>query len=156
MSFTLPLKSLPNPIPEHWQTNAIDEKNVLITVLEPLSVKTNSARKMAVSSAGQLPSGFDPLSTYNSRYHPKGLALTVFAAADAINALGIEWEKVKTAVNPDQIAVYASSLLGQMDGNGFGGVLQSRLKSKRVSSKQLALGFNSMPCLLYTSPSPRD
>ena len=145
ISFTLPLKSLPNPTPENWQIEPIDERNVRIIVAGGLSVKTDSIRKMAVSSAGQLPSGFDPANTYNSRYHPKGLALTVLAAADAINALGIEWEQVKKSVNPDQIAVYASSLLGQMDGNGFGGVLQSRLKAKRVSSKQLALGFNSMP-----------
>ena len=145
ISFMLPLKNLPNPTPENWQVESIDERNVRVILVGELSVKINSTRKMAVSSAGQLPSGFDPASTYNSRYHPKGLALTVLAAADAINALGIEWEQVKKSVNPDQIAVYASSLLGQMDGNGFAGVLQSRLKAKRVSSKQLALGFNSMP-----------
>ncbi len=145
ISFELPTRHLPTDIPESWQITKINERKVKVTVSGEVPGKVDSFRKMAVSSAGQLPSGFDPSETYNSRYHPRGLALTVFAAADAINSLGIDWETVKNSISPDQIAVYASSLLGQMDDNGFGGVLQSRLKAKRVSSKQLALGFNSMP-----------
>lgn len=145
LSFEMSLRNMPESLPENWQVTPISERKVKITITGGLSAKIASTRKMAVSSAGQLPNGFDPANTYNSRYHPRGLALTVFAAADAINALGLDWEVVKNSVSPDQIAVYASSLLGQMDGDGFGGMLQSRLKAKRVSSKQLALGFNSMP-----------
>ena len=145
LSFEMSVRNMPEALPENWQVTPIDERKVKITIAGALSAKIDATRKTAVSSAGQLPSGFDPAATYNSRYHPRGLALTVFAAADAINALGIDWDTVKKSVSPDQIAVYASSLLGQMDGDGFGGMLQSRLKAKRVSSKQLALGFNSMP-----------
>jgi len=43
------------------------------------------------------------------------------------------------------VAVYASSFGGQVDENGIGGLFKARLKSKRISSKQLALGLNSMP-----------
>ncbi len=145
LSFEMSLRNMPESVPEHWQITPISERKVKITIKGGLSANIESTRKMAVSSAGQLPSGFDPANTYSSRYHPRGLTMTVFAAADAINALGLDWEVVKNSVSPDQIAVYASSLLGQIDGDGFGGVLQSRLKAKRVSSKQLALGFNSMP-----------
>ena len=145
ISFELPIRHLPAELPESWEVTKLNDRKVKVSVSSEMQGKVYSFRKMAVSSAGQLPSGFDPADTYNSRYHPRGLALTVFAAADAINSLGIDWAVVKNAISPDQIAVYASSLLGQMDGNGFGGVLQSRLKAKRVSSKQLALGFNSMP-----------
>jgi len=35
--------------------------------------------------------------------------------------------------------------MSQMDENGFGGLLQSRLKGGRVSTKQCPLGLNSMP-----------
>ena len=145
LSFEMSLRNMPASLPENWQVTPISDRKVKITIAGELSAKIESTRKMAVSTAGQLPSGFDPASTYNSRYHPRGLAMTVFAAADAINSLGIDWEIVKNSVSPDEISVYASSLLGQMDGDGFAGVLQSRLKAKRVSSKQLALGFNSMP-----------
>ena len=145
ITFELPKRHLPAKLPENWQVDSISDRRVRITVQGGISAKINSARRLAVSSAGQIPSGFNPADTYNSRYHPRGLSLTVLAAADAINALGIDWQVVKDAISPDQIAVYACSLLGQMDENGFGGVMQSRLKAKRVSSKQLALGFNSMP-----------
>ena len=144
VSFEIAKRYLPKQLPKSWHVADVNTRKVQVTVSDGLSTMIESYRKVEVSSAGQLPSGFDPASLYNSRYHPRGLSLTVMAAADAINSLGIEWSKVKKAISPDEIAVYASSLLGQMDENGFGGVLQSRLKSKRVSSKQLALGFNSM------------
>ncbi|MGH1427308.1 MAG: beta-ketoacyl synthase [Arenicella sp.] len=143
--FELAKRHLPSTLPENWRIHEVSDRRVQVVITDGFSGKVQTFRKMAVSSAGQLPTGFDPAATYNSRYHPRGLTLTVLAAADAINALGVPWDNVVAAISPDEMAVYASSLLGQMDDNGFGGVLQSRLKSKRVSSKQLALGFNSMP-----------
>jgi acetoacetyl-[acyl-carrier protein] synthase len=35
--------------------------------------------------------------------------------------------------------------MGQLDQAGFGGMLQARLQGRKVSSKQLPLGFNEMP-----------
>lgn len=145
ISFELAKRHLPQHLPDSWQVVEINDRRVEVTIIGEVSSMLESFRKMDVSSAGQLPTGFDPASLYNSRYHPRGLSLTVMAAADAINALGIEWETVMNAISPDEIAIYASSLLGQIDNNGLGGVLQSRLKAKRISSKQLALGLNSMP-----------
>src|SRR5690606_24081589 len=45
----------------------------------------------------------------------------------------------------DEVAVYAGSVMSQLDENGFGGLMQSRLKGGRVTAKQLALGLNTMP-----------
>ena len=102
-------------------------------------------RAIEVNSAGQLPTGFDPQKLYNSRNHPRGLQMTVFAASDAINALGLPWPELKRRLPPDRISVYAGSGLGQLDYPGFGGLLQARLLGRRVSSKQMALGYAEMP-----------
>lgn len=145
ISFEFSKRKLPETLPDNWLVEELDSRKVKITVKGQLPVKIETTRKSEVSSAGQIPSGFVPANLYNSRYHPRGLTMTVFAAADAINSLGIEWQQVMNAIRPDEIAVYASSIAGQIDENGLGGVLQSSLKAKRVSSKQLALGLNSMP-----------
>ena len=71
--------------------------------------------------------------------------MAVVAATDALRSTGIEWSTILEHVAPDEVAVYASSIMSQLDENGFGGLMQSRLKGGRVSAKQLALGLNSMP-----------
>ncbi len=43
------------------------------------------------------------------------------------------------------MAVFSGSIMSQLDENGYGGLMQSRLKGGRVTAKQLPLGFNSMP-----------
>jgi acetoacetyl-[acyl-carrier protein] synthase len=73
------------------------------------------------------------------------LQLTVFTASDAINSMGIDWEIVQRNVAADQIAVYAGSGMGQLDYNGYGGMMQARLLGKKVTSKQLPLGYAEMP-----------
>ena len=143
--FELPKRKLPVSIPESWSITEIDEKRVRVTVNDILSLKVKTSRAMAVQSAGQIPRGFDPATLYNSRYHPRGLQFTVVAAADAVNSIGVPWEKVVNAIAPDEMAVYASSSISQLDENGFGGMLQARLNAKRLSSKQVALGMNNMP-----------
>ncbi len=143
--FQMSKRKLPQPLPENWSIEEKDEKNVIVSVEGDLAVKMETSRKLDVSSAGQLPSGFEPADCYKSRFHPRGLQLTILAAADAINALGVDWQTVMNSIAPDELAVYASSCASQVDDNGFGGLLQARLRSSRVSSKQLALGLNSMP-----------
>ena len=98
-----------------------------------------------MQSAGILPTGFEPGDHYNSRFHPRGLQMAILGASDAINSIGIEWSDVMKKVKPDEVAVYAVSGLGQVDDYGMGGYLQARLRSNRPTSKQLALGMNSMP-----------
>ncbi|MCG8415774.1 MAG: beta-ketoacyl synthase, partial [Pseudomonadales bacterium] len=144
-SFTLRKKQLPSPVPDNWQVTAgVDGNHVTITT-DSLSAMLPAARESEVKSAGQLPTGFDPASTYSSRNHPRALQMTVFGASDAIQALGIDWETLKQLVPPDQISVYAGSCLSQLDYNGNGGMLQARLLGKKVTSKQLPLGLNEMP-----------
>lgn len=146
LQFEMRRKDLPSPLPAGWTVNDAQSKGqVSVSASENLEIVLKSARETAVHSAGQLPSGFDPAQLYPARNHPRGLQLTVFAASDAINSMGIDWEVVKQKVAADQIAVYAGSGMGQLDYNGSGGMLQARLLGKKVSSKQLALGYAEMP-----------
>lgn len=143
--FTIKRRDLPNPIPENWQVSTLDDKNVEVEITGELSVKMQNYREFDVHSAGMLPTGFRPSEKYNSRFHPKGLQMAILGASDAINSIGIEWDAIMTHLDPDDVAVYASSGLGQTDEFGVGGYMQARLQSGRPSSKQMALGLNSMP-----------
>jgi acetoacetyl-[acyl-carrier protein] synthase len=144
--FQMRQKDLPSPLPVGWQVSEADgEGKVNVQANESFEVALKCSRETAVHSAGQLPSGFDPAELYPARNHPRGLQLTVFAASDAINSMGIDWEVVKQNVAADQIAVYAGSGMGQLDYNGYGGMMQARLLGKKVTSKQLPLGYAEMP-----------
>jgi len=96
------------------------------------------------SAAGQLPSGFDPASLYPARQHPKALQMTVFGMGDALGQLGINWKSVMDKISPDEVAVFSGAAIGQLDSYGFGGLMQSRIKGSRASSKNLALGLVEM------------
>ncbi len=143
--FTIARRELPNPIPANWQVETLDDKSVKVVIGGGVSLKMESFREFDVQSAGILPTGFNPADEYNSRFHPKGLQLAIIGASDAINSMGISWEDMMSKVNPDEVAVFASSGLGQTDDYGVGGYMQARLKSSRPTSKQMALGLNSMP-----------
>ncbi|PUA26926.1 MAG: beta-ketoacyl synthase [Cellvibrio sp. 79] len=143
--FELRKRDLPEPVPSDWQVEDVDGDRVRIATFTPLEVKFDSYRDIPVKSAGQLPRGFNPGSLYNSHYHPRALQLAVVGASDAIQSVGIKWQTIMAAVQPDQVGVYASNVMSQMDENGFGGLLQSRLKGGRVSAKQCPLGLNTMP-----------
>tara|TARA_B110000858_G_scaffold49124_1_gene56636 strand:- start:9767 stop:11686 length:1920 start_codon:yes stop_codon:yes gene_type:complete len=146
LEFTLRKKDLPTPLPTGWNVSTADsEGRVRISTEENFDVSLKCSRETPVHSAGQLPSGFDPAALYPARNHPRGLQLTVFAASDAINSMGIDWETVKQNVTADQIAVYAGSGMSQLDYNGYGGMMQARLLGKKVTSKQLPLGYAEMP-----------
>ena len=147
VEFLLRRKHLPDPLPAGWQVIESSEHGdkVQVQVNENLDVLLTSHRQSGVNAAGQLPSGFNPESLYPSRNHPRALQMTVFGASDAINSLGINWQSVRDSVAADQIAVYAGSCFGQLDYNGFGGLLQARLLGKKPTSKQLPLGYAEMP-----------
>jgi acetoacetyl-[acyl-carrier protein] synthase len=110
-----------------------------------MEVKMESFRALEYQAAGVLPTGFEPAEHYNSRFHPRGLQMAVIGASDAINSMGIAWQTVLDSVDPDEVATYACSGLGQTDENGMAGYMQARLRSERATSKQMALGLNSMP-----------
>jgi acetoacetyl-[acyl-carrier protein] synthase len=145
ITFEMKARDLPEPIPAEWDIETLDNGLVRVKLSGDLSVKMDSYRALPVKSAGQLPSGFDPAALYNAHFHPRALQLAVIGASDAVRSVGIDWQVIADSVRPDEIGVYASNVMSQMDENGFGGLLQSRLKGGRVSTKQCPLGLNSMP-----------
>jgi acetoacetyl-[acyl-carrier protein] synthase len=144
IDFSTKRNNLPDNIPESWQVTDNEDGTVSVSVSGDLDVMFNDTRSSRVLAAGQLPTGFDPEKLYQSRNHPRGLQLTVYGASDALNSLGIQWDEVKKRVPGDQISVYASSAMGQLDANGSGGLLQAGWMGKRVTSKNLPLGLAEM------------
>ncbi len=144
ISFIIKRNQLPDTIPQSWQLKDIEKSRVLVTCNDNLDVLFPDQRDSRVKSGGQLPSGFSPETLYQSRNHPRGLQLTVYSASDAINSLGIDWEDVRQKIPADQISVYASSAMGQLDTNGAGGMLQASLLGKRVSARNCPLSLAEM------------
>ncbi len=149
ISFTLKRNQLPDVMPANWKVTNFDADDtgkgtVGVEIHDSLDILLLDHRTSQVQSAGQLPTGFDPEKLYQSRNHPRGLQLTVYGASDAIQSLGIDWQTIRQKVPADQISVYASSAMGQLDTNGSGGMLQASLVGKRVSSKNCALGLADM------------
>ncbi|UTA49272.1 beta-ketoacyl synthase [Simiduia sp. 21SJ11W-1] len=147
VSFVTRERDLPEPLPASWQVTPIADEpgRVRVRITEMLEAKIDSLREMPVKAAGQLPSGYDPADHYNARFHPRALQFAIVGASDAVHSLGIDWADVVNAVKPDEIGVYASNAMSQLDENGFGGMMQQRLKGGRVSAKQCPLGLNTMP-----------
>jgi acetoacetyl-[acyl-carrier protein] synthase len=145
VSLVTKARNLPETIPENWQVSDIGDRNVRIDIRGETEFLLPDTDIMRVQAAGQLPSGFDPGALYQSRNHPRGLQLSIFAASDALGSLGIDWETVCSHVAPDQISCYAGNAMSQCDENGNGGMLGSRYRGKRVTSKQLPFGLLEMP-----------
>ena len=146
VSFVTTDRQLPEPLPANWRVTPLgDGKQVRVEITGSCDVLVPSQRVYGVQAAGMLPTGFDPGALYNSHHHPRGLKMTVYAASDAVHSMGMSWADVMQRVSPDQVAVYAGSAMSQLDTYGSGGMVQSRLMGKRVTSKQCALGFCEMP-----------
>ncbi|CEO40946.1 beta-ketoacyl synthase [Photobacterium kishitanii] len=144
ITFTLRKSKLPNHIPTNWQVD-IQGAKAVITVNGNLDALVEGRVAFPVSSGGNIPTGFDPSKLYNSRFHPRGLSLTVYGASDALNSLGFEWDEVLRHIQPDEVSVYAGSGLAQIDDNSLGGMISAHLTGGRVSSKMMALSFAEMP-----------
>jgi len=149
------------PLGKAWETisgDSIDLKSYLIenskiirddTMVRKLDGDTYDKDSIILdqikaSAAGQLPSGFDPASLYPARQHPKALQMTIFGMGDALGQLGINWKSVMDKISPDEVAVFSGAAIGQLDSYGLGGLMQSRIKGSRASSKNLALGLVEM------------
>ena len=143
--FSLRAKELPYPLPHAWHITDLGDGNVSVEISEKLTISHDAYRDNPIKAAGQMPTGFEPGALYNSRHQPRGLQATIFAATDAIRSTGIEWDAILDKINPDQVGTYSASIVGQMQAEGLGGLLKSRLAGSRVSTKQLALGLNTMP-----------
>ena len=146
MRFTLRRRQLPDNLPADWQVRDIDAREVEVSVPAGiLEVLLPDAQVPKVRAAAQLPSGFDPASLYRSVHHPRGLSLAVFGASDCLGASGFSWETLRQQLNPDHIAVYAGNSIGQLDDQGWGGLLKSLVTGQRATSKQMPLGYGQMP-----------
>ena len=138
-------RHLPNQLPDNWLVTQVDGDTVEVTISGSFSAILPDTKRAPVSAAGQLPDGFDPGSLYQSRNHPRNLQMTVFGASDALSSTGIAWQTMQDQVAPDRIAVYASNSIGQLDEAGFGGLLKNPSTGKRITSKQMPLGYGQMP-----------
>lgn len=146
LRFRVRQREMPVTIPPHWRVTLLDDSNeVEVEIQGEQQVLVADSSRFAVSSAGQLPTGFHPGRQYASRNHPRGLQMTVFGASDAMHSLGIDWSVIRAQVPAQRIAVYCSSSMGQLDDDGTGGMLKSLHTGRRVTSKHCPLGFAEMP-----------
>ncbi len=145
LRFVVPRRNLPEALPDGWMVKPLDDGQVEVTAGKHAEVLFPDRRASKVSSAGQVPTGFDPGRLYQSRNHPRGLQLTVFGASDAVRSVGVDWAELRARVRPDQFAVYSGSAMGQLDAAGTGGMFQAPMVGKRITSKQVPLGLCEMP-----------
>ncbi|WP_344704451.1 beta-ketoacyl synthase [Halomonas cibimaris] len=146
LAFTLRRRQLPDHLPAHWEVRERDAKTVTVHVPEgDFNALLPDAQTPRVKAAGQLPRGFEPAALYRSVHHPRGLSMAIFGASDCLKASGLDWEHLRDRLDPDQIAVYAGNSIGQLDDQGWGGLLKSLVTGQRATSKQMPLGYGQMP-----------
>ena len=97
--------------------------------------------KLPTLAGGQLPSGFNPADTYNSRQHPRGLAMTIFGLSDAVMSLGLPWEEILKKVPRQKISCVSGCAVAQADKYGMGGMFQAPLADSRITSKHMAMSL---------------
>ena len=145
VSFLVAQRDLPSRLPERWKVSDAVAGRVRIDVSEDAEILLPVTRALEVSAAGQLPTGFDPKAIYPGRGHPRAVQIALFAANDALGSLGIGWDTLMQHVPPDRVSVYAGSAMGQLDQEGSGGLLGSRYRGLRPTSRQVPLGLAEMP-----------
>ncbi len=145
VNFDVRRQSMPETIPPDWVVTPTSVTHVNVQIVGQQDFLLPTHRDFEVKAAGQLPTGFEPGTLYQSRNHPRGLQMTVYAASDALGSLGIDWDTVRQHVGVDEVSVYAGSAMGQLDSAGTGGMLKARYNGQRITSKFCPLGFAQMP-----------
>lgn len=145
LQFFLRKRQMPVNIPKNWTISEYSQGKFAIKVEGEMNVILPDYKEALVQTAGQIPTGFEPGKLYPSRNHPRNLQLSIFAASDAIYSMGIDFSNIIEQIPPDQIAVYASNSIGQLDDFGFGGLTKYPALGKRTTSKQMPLGYAQMP-----------
>ncbi len=145
LTITLPARELPDPLPFGWTLRELISGKATVEIWKSQEVTIPLMQSLGVQAAGQLPAGFDPGAYYRSTHHPRGLQLAIMAASDAMHSTGLRWKDLMDLISPDEVGVYSSSVMSQLDPTGFGGMMSARAKGQRTTSKQLALGLNTMP-----------
>lgn len=138
-------RHVPANLPPGWRARDLDGGQVLLEATAAVELLLPEEQVLPVHAAGLLPSGFAPGKLYPSRSHPRGLQMAVFAASDALGCLGLDWGDLLQHLAADQVSVYAGSAMGQLDEHSNGGMLSSRYRGKRVSSKHCPFGLAEMP-----------
>jgi len=144
LTFSLAARDVPDEIPPGWTLRPREDGRVEVGT-ERADVLVPDMRTSRVTSAGQVPAGFEPGKLYPSRNHPRGLQLNVYAASDAVQSVGIPWEQFRKHVRPDEFAAFAGSAMGQLDNYSNGGMMQAPMMGRRPTAKQAALGLPEMP-----------
>ncbi|WP_416885383.1 beta-ketoacyl synthase [Marinospirillum sp.] len=144
LTFRLKRRQLPERLPLGWQVVPLSATEVEVQVNQPLKATLSLPREALVQAAGLLPTGFHPGAFYRSANHPRALQMAIFGASDLLGQSGLVWEDLAAQVKPDQIGVFASNSIGQLDQEGWGGLLQSPVTGKRTTSKQMPLGYAQM------------
>ncbi len=144
LTFRARRSQLPSVMPDNWEVLDSDRREITVRVTGQTTALFPEDQTYPVSSAGQVPSGFDASRLYRSAHHPRGITHAIYGASDAIHSLGLPWEDLLGRIQPDQVSVYAGSALGQVDGYGFEGLYQNSLKGGRTSSKMMALSLSEM------------
>lgn len=145
LTFRLRNRHLPQVIPSNWQVRDLGAGQSEVTIDGNCDLIFPDTKTALVQSAGMLPTGFEPGKLYQSRNHPRGLQMAVYAASDALRSMGIDYDGLLDQLAPDQIAVFASNSIGQLDDLGFGGLTKFPALGKRTTSKQMPLGYAQMP-----------
>ncbi|GHE22163.1 beta-ketoacyl-[acyl-carrier-protein] synthase FabY [Halomonas urumqiensis] len=146
LTFRIRRRQLPDDLPPTWQVREIDRHTLEVEVpAGNMEVMLPETRQAQVRAAGQLPSGFEPSRFYRSVHHPRGLSMAIFAASDCLGDSGLEWDTLRDQLDPDEIAVYAGNSIGQLDDEGWGGLLKCFVSGNRATSKQMPLGYGQMP-----------
>lgn len=145
LRFRLRRRQLPARLPANWQISELQGGQYEVVVQGPCELIFHDTKEAQVQSAGMLPTGFEPGRLYQSRNHPRGLQMAVYAASDALSSVGIGYDEILKHLAPDQIAVFASNSIGQLDDLGFGGLTKFPALGKRTTSKQMPLGYAQMP-----------
>ena len=135
---------LPPPLPEGWQVTELNRHRSRVTVPAGAELRAPAAITRRVSAAGQLPSGFDPATLYASRNHPRALQMAIYGVSDAFGMLGIPWDQLRGRLAPDEVAVFASNAMAQLDDHGLGGMMRAPSLGQRTTSKQCPLGLGEM------------
>lgn len=136
---------LPEQMAARSALDEMDNSEVCVTIDGQVDILLPDTMRLAVSSAGGIPTGFDPGKLYNSPNHPRGLKLAVYGASDALNSIGIEWDEILKHIKPDDVSVYAGSALSQIDEYSLAGIVGQPLTGNRINSKMMALSLAEMP-----------
>ncbi|MDA9271845.1 beta-ketoacyl synthase [bacterium] len=144
-SFIIKKSKLSQTLLSTCDIEELDNNEVRVTVKSELDILLPDTVALPVSSAGNIPSGFELNQLYHSHHHPRGIKLAVYGASDALNSLGMEWSDILKHIHPDDVAVYGGSALSQIDEHSLAGIIGQPLSGNRINSKMMALSLAEMP-----------